>query len=64
MEGEISEWVSLLKRVVGAFDSLCLVCSYCGCFLSSDIVNEDCHLNNKPKEDMVECMFVFEYHYS
>lgn len=57
MEGEISEWVGLLKRVVGAFDTLCLVCAYCGCFLASDIVNEDCQANKKPhQEAKIDCI--------
>jgi hypothetical protein len=48
MEIEIWEWVSLLKKICAAFDQLCLICSFCGCFLSTDTINEDCLLNTKP----------------
>lgn len=51
MEMEITEWVRLLKRVVMTFDSLCLICCFCGCFMSLEIINEDCKMNDKPYEE-------------
>lgn len=47
MENEITEWVHLLKRIIISFDALCLICTFCGCFMSQDIVNEECKFNAK-----------------
>jgi hypothetical protein len=56
MDAEISEWLALVKRIVQAFDALCLVCSFCGCFLSQEIINEDCKLNIRSwEEQKFEC---------
>ena len=52
MEVEIWEWVNLLKQICNAFDQLCLICSFCGCFLSSDTINEDCAMNSKAYEEI------------
>lgn len=38
MEDEIYDWVRLLKKVVATIDNLCLICTFCGCFI--DVINE------------------------
>jgi hypothetical protein len=52
MEDEIGEWVRLVKKLVGTFDSLCLICCFCGCFLQPDLINEDCFLNKKSFDEV------------
>ncbi|CAD8181009.1 unnamed protein product [Paramecium pentaurelia] len=50
IEDEIYDWVRLLKKVVNTLDSLCMICTFCGCFI--DVVNEQCALNIKPYEEV------------
>lgn len=59
IQDEIYDWVRLLKRILTTIDSLCLVCTFCGCFI--DVVNEQCPMNEKDYEEVqLECRGLVE----